>query len=70
LPQADAMILFSCKARHIAFGPLIVREIQGLKDIWNVPMAGCFSYGEFGKARRGKQEFHNITCCWVVLKEK
>jgi hypothetical protein len=70
LPQADAMILFSCKARHIALGPLIRREIQGLKNIWNVPMAGYFAYGEFGKARKAKQEFHNITCCWVVLKEK
>ena len=70
LPQADVMILFSCKARHIAFGPLIRREIQGLKNIWNVPMAGCFSYGEFGKARNAKQQFHNITCSWVVLKEK
>jgi hypothetical protein len=70
LPQADAMVLFSCKARHVAFGPLIGREIQGLKDIWNVPMAGYFAYGEFGKANKGKQEFHNITCCWVALKER
>ncbi len=70
LPQADVMILFSCKARHIAFGPLIGREIQGLKNIWNVPMVGYFAYGEFGKANKGKQEFHNITCCWVALKER
>jgi len=70
LPQVDAMILFSCKARHIAFGPLIGREIQGLKNIWNVPMAGYFTYGEFGKATKGKQEFHNITCCWAALKER
>lgn len=70
LPQVDAMILFSCKARHIAFGPLIGREIQGLKNIWNVPMAGYFAYGEFGKTTKGKQEFHNITCCWVALKEQ
>ena len=70
LPEADAMIMFSCKARHIAFGPLIRREIQGLKDVWNIPMVGYFTYGEFGKATKDKQQFHNITCCWVVLKER
>ncbi len=70
LPEADAMILFSCKARHVALGPLVGREIQGLKDVWNIPMAGYFTYGEFGKATKGRQEFHNITCCWVALKEK
>jgi len=41
-----------------------------LKNIWNVPMAGYFAYGEFGKATKGKQEFHNITCSWAALKEK
>ncbi len=70
LPEADAMILFSCKARHIALGPLIGKEIQGLKDVWNVPMVGYFAYGEFGRAQKGQQEFHNITCSWVALKEK
>ena len=70
LPDVDAMILFSCKARHIAFGPLVSREIQGLKNIWNKPMVGYFAYGEFGKSNNKKHQFHNITCCWVALKEK
>jgi len=29
-----------------------------------------FCYGEFGKSKKGKHEFHNNTCCVVVLKEK
>jgi hypothetical protein len=70
LPEADAMVLFSCKARHIALGPLVGKEIQGLKDVWNVPMVGYFTYGEFGRARTSRQEFHNITCSWVAIKEK
>jgi hypothetical protein len=69
-PEADAMILFSCKARHIALGPLVGKEIQGLKDVWDAPMVGYFAYGEFGRAPKSRQEFHNITCCWVALKEK
>ncbi len=70
LPEADAMILFSCKARHIALGPLVGKEIQGLKDVWNVPMVGYFAYGEFGRAQTSQQEFHNITCSWMAIKEK
>lgn len=70
LPSADAMVLFSCKARHVAFGPLVEKEIQGLKNVWNIPMAGYFTYGEFGRSNRSKQEFQNITCCWVALKER
>lgn len=70
LPEADAMILFSCKARHIALGPLVGKEIQGLKDVWDVPLVGYFTYGEFGRSPKSRQEFHNITCCWVALKEK
>jgi hypothetical protein len=31
---------------------------------------GYFSAGEIGKSKRGKTEFHNNTCCVVVLKEK
>ena len=67
--DADAMLLFSCKARHIALGPLVSKEIEGLQKVWNVPMAGYFTYGEFGKSATGRQEFHNITCCWVAVKE-
>jgi hypothetical protein len=67
--DADAMLLFSCKARHIALGPLISKEIEGLQNVWNVPMAGYFTYGEFGRSAKGRQEFHNITCCWVAISE-
>jgi hypothetical protein len=38
--------------------------------VYNVPMAGFFSYGEYGRATGGNNEFHNMTCCWVALKEK
>ena len=67
--NADAMLLFSCKARHIALGPLVSKEIEGLQKVWDVPMAGYFAYGEFGKSSKGRQEFHNITCCWVAISE-
>jgi hypothetical protein len=45
-------------------------ENEGLHEVWKAPMAGFFTYGEFGKAINGKQEFHSTTCCWVALKEK
>lgn len=68
--QADAIIMFSCISRHLSFGILIEEEIDQVKEVWDAPMVGFFSYGEFGRSKTGKHEFHNNTCCVVVLKEK
>ena len=70
LQEADALIMFSCVGRLSALGPLISDEIEGVKNTFNVPMAGFFSYGEFGRATNGNHEFHNLTCCWFAIKEK
>tara|TARA_R110002124_G_scaffold97014_2_gene241784 strand:- start:5129 stop:6268 length:1140 start_codon:yes stop_codon:yes gene_type:complete len=70
LPNAEAMIMFSCKARHLSLGPMVSEEINSVKEVWNAPMAGFFSYGEMGKATKGKHEFHNNTCSLVVLAER
>ncbi|HVE61015.1 MAG TPA: FIST N-terminal domain-containing protein [Chitinophagaceae bacterium] len=70
MPDADALIMFSCIGRLHEFGPMISDEINGVKKAFDVPMAGFFSYGEFGRATNGNNEFHNLTCCWVALKEK
>lgn len=69
MPEADAMILFSCAGRLVALGPMIYQEIEGLKNIWNVPMAGFFSNAELARATGGNLEMHNLTNCCVVLKE-
>jgi hypothetical protein len=68
--DADALLMFSCVGRLGQFGPLVGDEIEGVRNVFNVPMAGFFTYGEFGKTNRGDNEFHNNTCCWVTLKEK
>jgi hypothetical protein len=49
---------------------MITAENEGLYDIWKAPMAGFFTYGEYGKGIEGKQKFHSTTCSWVALKEK
>jgi len=67
--EADAMILFSCISRRLSFGIMMSEEIEQVQQVWNAPMAGFFSYGEFGKSKTGKHEFHNNTCCVLVLKE-
>ena len=69
IPDADALIMFSCNGRLVELGPMVKDEIQGIKDAVGVPMAGFFSYGEFGRATGGDNESHNYTCCWVALKE-
>jgi hypothetical protein len=68
--QADALIMFSCVSRYLSFGIVIKEEIEQVQKIWDAPMAGFFSYGEFGKSKTGKNEYHNNTCCLVALKEK
>ena len=70
LLNADAMIMFSCSGRLSELGPLISGEIDGIKDTLNAPMAGFFTYGEYGRATNGNNEYHNYTCCWVALEEK
>jgi hypothetical protein len=70
LSEADALLMFSCIGRLGQFGPLMGDEIEGVRKVFNVPMAGFFTYGEFGRTKNGNNEFHNNTCCWVALKEK
>ena len=70
MPDADALIIFSCAGRQLALGPMIHQEIEGLKNIWNVPLAGMFSNAELARAYGGNLEMHNLTNCCVVLKEK
>ena len=67
---ADAVIMFSCISRYLSFGVMTSEEIERVTKVWNAPFIGFFSYGEFGKSKRGKHEFHNNTCCVVALKEK
>ena len=42
MPEAEAIIVYSCAGRFISLGPLMANEIEGIKNVWNVPMAGCF----------------------------
>jgi hypothetical protein len=70
MPEADALIVFSCAGRILAFGPMMNMEIEGVKKIWNVPMAGMFSNAELARATGGNLEMHNLTTCCVALKEK
>ena len=68
--EADALIMFSCISRRLSFGVMMSEELEQVQEVWNAPMIGFFSYGEYGKSKTGKHEFHNNTCCIVALKEK
>ena len=70
MPEADALVVFSCAGRIIALGPMMNEEIEGVKNVWNVPMVGMFSNGELGRATGGNLEMHNLTTCCIALKEK
>jgi hypothetical protein len=68
--DADVVIMFSCISRYYSLGIMASEEIQRVMEIWNAPFIGFFTYGEYGKSKKGKHEFHNNTCCVVALKEK
>ncbi len=68
--EADALLIFSCAGRLNALGPLAQEENEGLVEVWKVPMAGFYTYGEYGRDLHGKHEFHSTTCSWVAIKEK
>ncbi|MDZ4808517.1 MAG: FIST N-terminal domain-containing protein [Bacteroidota bacterium] len=70
MPEADAVIVFSCAGRILSLGPLMTEELEGIKNVWNVPMAGMFSNGELARATGGNLEMHNLTTCVIALKEK
>ena len=68
--DADALLIFSCMGRLSALGPLAQQENDGLYELWNAPMAGFFTYGEYGNDINAKPTFNSTTCSWVALKEK
>lgn len=70
MPEADALVVFSCAGRIFSFGPMMTAEIEGVKGVWNVPMAGMFSNAELGRMTGGNLEMHNLTTCCVALREK
>jgi hypothetical protein len=65
---ADALLVFSCAGRINVLGPLVQSENEGLHELWKAPMAGFFTYGEFGRDQLNKTEFHSGACSWVTLK--
>lgn len=69
-PEVDAMILLSCKARHMSLGPMVEDEIKGIQNIWKKPLTGFFSYGEVGVSETGECHFYNETCSLILIKEK
>lgn len=68
--EPNALILFSCKGRHAAFGPMLDDEVAGIYQQWKRPMVGFLSYGEIGNLKGKPCDFHNGTCCLVTIKEK
>ena len=70
MPEADAVVVFSCAGRILSLGPLMTQELEGIKNVWNVPMVGMFSNAELARATGGSLEMHNLTTCIIALKEK
>ena len=70
VPRGDAIILFSCSARHLALGPMVSEEISAIRKLWDVPLVGFFTHGEIGPGAEGRCDFHNYTLVPVLIHEK
>lgn len=69
--ELDALILISCVCRHMAFGPVMEDEVEGIQNHWEIPLIGFFSYGEIAKIDKfAKCDLHNATASLITLKEK
>ena len=69
-PAGDAIVLFSCRARHLALGPMVSEEISAIRKLWDVPLVGFFTFGEIGPGVQGRCDFHNHTLVPVLIHEK
>lgn len=69
MPEADALVVFSCAGRILSLGPMMSEELGGIQNVWQVPMAGMFSNAELARATGGNLEMHNLTTSCVALKE-
>ena len=67
IPRSDAIVLFSCKARHKALGQMVEDEISAVRELWKVPLVGFFTYGEIGPVPQGQCDFHNHGTCQQLL---
>lgn len=52
--DAETLLIFSCAGRFSTLSPLANSENEGLYDVWKAPMAGFFTYGEYGRAINGR----------------
>jgi hypothetical protein len=69
-PKVEALVLFSCKVRQLALGPMVEDEVSGIRKLWGVPLVGFFTYGEIGPVLHGGCDFHNDTLVPVLIYEK
>jgi hypothetical protein len=69
-PRAEAIVLFSCVARHLALGPMVEDEISAVRRLWDVPLVGLFTYGEIGPVLQGRCDYHNNTLVPVLIYQK
>jgi hypothetical protein len=70
VPHADAMVLFSCRARHLALGPMVNDEISAIRKLWEVPLVGSFTFGEIGPGLHERCDYQNYTIVAVLIDEK
>lgn len=70
LSSVDAVILFDCAIRSRSFGPYMRKEIQVIRELWDVPLVGFSSWGEIGNTPGRACGLHNTVISTVLIREK
>ena len=70
IAATDAILAFDCLARRLSLGSLVEQETSTLCNLWNAPVAGFFSFGEFGNNEKGHSDFHSYTLSALLMKKK
>ncbi len=71
LSSVDAIILFDCAIRSRSFGRYMRKEIQVIRELWDVPLVGFSSWGEIGNMPGGRAcGLHNTVISTVLIREK
>ncbi len=68
--RVDGVLLFDCAVRSRSFGPYMKKELEVIKQLWNVPIAGFSSWGEIGNAPGRSCGYHNTVISFVLIRDK
>jgi len=70
MPEAGAMIVYSCAGRPVSMGPAMGGGSESGRKVWDLPIAGMFSNAALVRATNGNLEMNKLSIGCMAIKEK